>query len=278
MNSSTSALTTPNPAAFSARRSTSARPSRLRIFRYELWTELLKLVRMPAFVLPALSFPLLFYIFFGVVFGKGTAGTVTMSTYLLATYGAFGVIGAALFSLGVGVAVERGQGWMLFKRATPMPPAVHFVARSLIAVLFGAAVVALLFTAGATLGGVELAATTWLALGGVLIVGAAPFALFGMALGYLCGPNAAPAVINLIYLPMAFASGLWIPIQMLPGFFQALAPWLPAYHFAQLALATFGVSATSSPWSSIAYLLGFSLLCLGLAIFGYRRDEGKTFG
>ena len=46
-----------------------------------------------------------------------TAAAV-VATYLLATYATFGVIGAALFGFGVGVAVERGQGWMLLKRAS----------------------------------------------------------------------------------------------------------------------------------------------------------------
>ena len=64
----------------------------------------------------------------------------------------------------------------------------------------------------------------------------------GLAFGYLIGPNSAPAVLNLVYLPMAFAAGLWIPITQLPDVVQAVAPFLPPYHFAQLALGTFGAS------------------------------------
>ena len=56
----------------------------------------------------------------------------------------------------------------------------------------------------------------------------------GLAFGYLVGPNSAPAVLNLVWLPMAFASGLWIPISQLPQFVQPVAAFLPPYHFAQL--------------------------------------------
>ena len=40
-------------------------------------------------------------------------------------------------------------------------------------------------------------------------------------------------VINLIYLPISFASGLWIPLRALPDLVKQVAPWLPPYHVAQ---------------------------------------------
>jgi ABC-2 type transport system permease protein len=36
---------------------------------------------------------------------------------------------------------------------------------------------------------------------------------------------------------MVIASGLWLPLEILPEFVQGLAPFLPTYHLAQLALA-----------------------------------------
>ena len=49
------------------------------------------------------------------------------------------LIMAALFGFGVGVAVERGQGWLLLKRATPMPPLAYLLAKMATAVAFGLA-------------------------------------------------------------------------------------------------------------------------------------------
>ena len=194
-----------------------------RIFRLEAKYELLKLLRMPAYAIPTVMFPLLFYVFFGLVFGGGRmAGSVNMSTYLLATYGAFGVIGASLFGFGVGVAIERGQGWMLLKRATPMPPLAYFTAKIFMALTFSLIVVLGLFALGALFGDVAMPAVTWVSLAAVLIAGALPFCAFGLALGYFCGPNSAPAIVNLLYLPLAFLSGLWMPVQALPGLLQKL--------------------------------------------------------
>ncbi|HXO20598.1 MAG TPA: ABC transporter permease [Thermoanaerobaculia bacterium] len=250
-----------------------------RIYALEAKYEFLKLFRLPAYVVPTLAFPLFFYLLFGLTFrNEVVAGKVGMATYLIATYGTFGVIGASLFGFGVGVATERGQGWMLFKRATPMPPMAYFAAKTFMSVLFGLLIVAALFTLGATFGGVRLPALTWLSLGGVLIAGALPFCAFGLALGYFAGPNSAPAVVNLIYLPSAFCSGLWIPIRFLPHFIQRLALFLPNYHFGRLALKMIGAGDGGPAWSSVVFLGAFTALSLVAARIGFRRDEGKTYG
>jgi ABC-2 type transport system permease protein len=247
-----------------------------RILALEARCELLKLVRLPAYALPTLGFPLVFYVLFGVAMKR--PGAIDIAAYLLATYGVFGVVGAALFGFGVGVAIERGQGWMLFKRATPMPPLAWVAGRLCTSLAFGAVLVALLFLLGATAGKVELPVTTWLSLGGVLIAGMVPFAAFGLALGYLAGPNSAPAVVNLTYLPMAIASGLWMPIDFMPKVFQQIAPWLPTYHFSQLALEVIGMGRGEPVWRGVVVLVVFTAVSLALAWVGYRRDEGKTVG
>jgi ABC-2 type transport system permease protein len=220
----------------------------------------------------------MFYALFGLMFGNRDTGGVRMAVYMLATYGAFGVIGASLFGFGVGVATERGQGWMRLKRASPMPPAAYFVAKLLVALSFSAAVVLGLFGLAALVGGVFLPLGTYGALFAILLLGALPFAAMGLMFGYLVGPNSAPAVLNLVYLPMAFFSGLWVPIDQLPAFVQRLAPYLPPYHYAQLALGVFGWQQSSSPWTHVIWLALFTVFFLAAALLLYRRDDGKTYG
>lgn len=250
-----------------------------RIYALEAKYELLKMLRLPMYAIPTLAFPVMFYLLFGVALGGRSSGPVSMAAYLLATYGTFGVMGAALFGFGVGVAVERGQGWMLFKRATPMPPPAYFAAKLAMVVLFGTIITGVLFAFAATLGKVSLPAGQWAGLAAILVAGAVPFGAFGLAIGSWAGPNSAVPVVNVIYLPLAFASGLWVPIQALPRFFQELAPWLPTYHFAQLALGVLDADQGRFSWQiSVAVLAVFTAVSLFLARAGYRRDEGKTFG
>lgn len=250
----------------------------LRLYVLEAKMECLKLLRVPAFAVPSIAFPWVFYCLFGLTFGKGSVGSTTMATYLLASYGAFGVIGVSLFGFGVGVATERGQGWMLLKRATPMPPGAYFTAKTALAVVFSTVILSGLFALGAFAGGVVMETWQWVSLAGVLLAGAVPFCALGLALGYVSGPNSAPAVVNLIYLPMSFASGLWIPIQALPGWVQAVAPWLPPYHLNQLAVGILGVEMQMAAWQHVGALVLSTVIGLALARFAYVRDRGKTYG
>ncbi len=249
-----------------------------RIYWLEAKTEFLKAWRLPVYSVFTLAFPLMFYLIFGLTFGGESAGPVNVAAYLLATYGAFGVIGASLFGFGVGLASERGQGWLRLKRASPMPPAAYFSAKIVMALAFSLLVVLGLFLMGVLVFGVRLPALTWASLLGTLILGALPFCAFGMAIGYLAGPNSAAAVVNLVYLPMAFASGLWVPLEQLPGFMRSAAPFLPPYHYAQLALGTMGAGQGEPAWLHTAALLGFTVLFLAVALLAYRRDEGRTYG
>ena len=265
-----------------ARSTTSTRVSAgrnlMRIFWLEAKYEFLKMIRIPIFAISTVVFPLMFYTLFGLMFGNSDAGGVSMSQYLLATYGVFGIVGAALFGFGVGIASERGQGWMRLKRASAMPPMAYFSAKMFVAVVFSGLVVLGLFLLGYSLGGVRMPLLNWLLLLVVLLIGSFPFAAMGLMFGYLVGPNSAPAILNLIYLPMAFASGLWMPIEMLPSFVQALAPWLPPYHLAQVALDVVGNAQSDGMLIHVVWLLGYTLLFLNIAVVLYRRDEGKTYG
>jgi ABC-2 type transport system permease protein len=253
-------------------------PSPTRIYATEARHEFLKLVRIPIFAVSTIALPVMFYVLFGLAFGGDDADGVGRSTYMMATYGTFGVIGAALFGFGVSVAVERGQGWMRLKRVSPMPPQAYFVAKVAMSTTVSAIIIGALFLLGATLGGVRMPAPQWISLGLVLLLGALPFSAMGLAFGYLLGPNSAPAMLNLVYLPMAFASGLFIPIHELPAFVQGVAPALPPYHFAQLALGTVGVDGSGSAALHAVVLLAFTAFFLAVAAWGFRRDEGRTYG
>jgi ABC-2 type transport system permease protein len=248
-----------------------------RIYALEAWYEWVKMVRLPAYAVPTVLFPLVFYWFFGVAM-KGASGGFDISRYLLATYGAFGVMNAALFNFGITVAVERGQGWGLLKRATPMPPFAHLCGRLAVSVVFSTLIIACLFTVGAWAGGVRMPIATWASLAGVLLAGAPTFAAMGLALGYWLGPNSAPAVVNLISLPMSLLSGLWIPLPALPAVIRQVAPLLPPYHYARLALRVIGAPAPGAAWVDVTYLVVLVALALFAAWYGFRRDEGRTYG
>lgn len=245
------------------------KPNLLKIYLLESKMEILKVLRSPGFTLPSLLFPVMFYLFFGVIFAMSTS----MPTYLLATYGTFGVIGPALFSFGVGVAIERGQGWFDLKEVSPMPASAYVLGRVCTTVVFSIAIIVLLFTLGAAVGDVRLPRLDWLLLAVVLILGSVPFCAIGLALGLFLKSNSAPAVVNLIYLPMAFLSGLWMPISFFPEVMQSVANFLPAYHLAQLGLKVVGMDQSQDVWIHIGVLTGYLIVFAGLAMKAYYRKD-----
>lgn len=265
---------TANPTA------TAAAPRRnlLKLVATETKFEFLKLLRLPMYSVATLAFPLMFFVLFGSFYGNLEAQGVQVSRYMVATFGAAGVLSAALFAFGVGVASERGQGWMRLKRVSPMPPFAYFAAKIGMALLFGALVVVIITLAGVVTQGVRIPILDWLSLLGILLLGAFPFGALGLALGYLFGPNSAPVVLNLLYMPMAFASGLWMPITILPPVVQSIAPYLPTYHYAQLALGTIGATPLGNAATHALVLAAFTATFLIIAVVAYKRDEGKTYG
>jgi ABC-2 type transport system permease protein len=227
--------------------------SSTRAYLLEARYEFLRLLRTPSFSVPCLLFPPVFYLLFGVLLG-GKGGPAA-ATYLLAGYSVFGVMGVALFGFGVTVALDREQGLLTLKRAQPMPPGAYLVAKMAMAVLFGAIILLLLGALAIGVAGVRLSALQWLALVASCLVGVLPFSALGLWLGTRVSGRGAPAVINLIYLPMAFLSGLWVPLDMLPSFLQSMAPAWPAYHLAQIAQAIVGVDVDGPLWVHLAVLL-----------------------
>jgi ABC-2 type transport system permease protein len=183
---------------------------------------------------PSLVFPPLFYLLFGVLLGGSRQGP-EMARYMLAGYGVFGIMGAGLFGFGVTVAVERERGWLTFKRALPMPPGTYLLAKMAMAMMFAAIISAILMLLAASLAKVSLQPGQWALLFAINVLGVLPFCAIGLLIGTWVGASAAPAVVNVLYLPMAFLSGLWLPLQMLPAIFARLAPVWPSYHLSQIA-------------------------------------------
>ena len=225
--------------------------------------EFLRLWRSPSFSLPVLLFPPLFYLLFGEIFGGNRSPEA--ARYLLAGYSVFGIMGVALFGFGVTVAVDREQGLLVLKRAQPMPPGAYLLAKVAMAMLFSAIVLVLLSVLAATVAGVRLPPLQWLGLVATCLLGVLPFSALGLWLGTLVGGRGAPALINLVYLPMAFLSGLFIPLSMLPGALKSIAPLWPSYHLARLAQLQVGFAEGVAPWLHVVVLLCVAVLFLSLA-------------
>jgi ABC-2 type transport system permease protein len=250
-------------------------PSLPRIYFNEIRFELLKLSRNRSYLLSMIGFPVAFYLLFGVTNKDAVFQGHTIARYLLAGYSCFGAMGSSLFGIGAGLALERGHGWLEMKRASPMPAAAYLLAKLCVSITFAVSITILLMILGTALAGVHITVLEGVRLLLTIAAGVLPFASLGLIIGLLMPSNAAPGVINLIYLPMSFCGGLWMPIEVLPHWLQGVAHGLPSFWFARLALRSLGYIHGSAivAWALLAF---YTVVFLLAAAFVFRRQEAQA--
>jgi ABC-2 type transport system permease protein len=227
--------------------------------------ELVKMSRTPAFAIPTLLFPLIFFLLFGVLIGSAR-GNAAMSLFAFVSYGVFGAIAPGLFGFGVSLAFEREQGMLVFRQAIPMPAGSYLLARMVMAMIFVSVVSLLMITMAVTLAHVPLTIAQAASVFCINVLGVLPFCAIGLFVGSLVSGQAAPAIVNLIYIPMSFLSGLWIPMQFLPKAIQQIAPIWPAHHLVQLAMGAVGAPTLGDAPMHVGALLGVTILFFTLAV------------
>ena len=238
----------------------------LRAYANEAKYETLRMLRSPGFTLPFLALPVPIYLFFGVVVPAAViAKNPGVANYLFFGFSVFTVMGPALFGVGCGLAVERDAGLLTLKRALPVPSGGYLTAKILIGIVFAALAMILMLACALLAGKITLSVPQLLIMSTVMVLGTVPFAAIGLFIGTFASGSSAPAYANIIFLPMLWLSGLFIP---LPKFLEPWAVIWPAFHLNQVALGAAGVSEYSfvAPQISGAVLVGFTVLFGGVAI------------
>jgi ABC-2 type transport system permease protein len=255
----------------SAITATGCRPSMpfdrlLRAYFTDAKYEALRMLRAPAFAIPFLLLPVPIYVLFGVVMAaQAIAKAPQVANFLFVGFGVMAVMGPALFGVGSTLAPERDAGLMKLKRALPAPTGSYLLAKMLMSMFFAAVALSLMIVAAQIAGKISFSALQLLALSGVLVVGALPFCALGLFIGAHFSGGAAPGITNLVYLPMMWLGGLFIP---LPAFLQKWVVIWPAFHLQQVAVGAAGIGKFQflPPQLSVAVLVGVTVLFGGLAI------------
>ncbi len=210
----------------------------LPVLRVEIGEGLRGILREPTALFFSVLMPVMFYAIFAGLFGNYDTSTgIPVAASMIATYGTFAVVSVMLVNPGVSVADDRTRGWLRVKKVSAVPITTVIAAKVIAALPYAAAALVAISAVSLAVAGPVLDPLTWLRLVAVLLVGSLPFALLGLAVGFVASSNAAVAILNAILFPMVIASGLWMPLEILPGFVQAIAPFLPTYQLSQLALA-----------------------------------------
>jgi ABC-2 type transport system permease protein len=241
----------------------------MKLFAAHLRAAGLELLRLPSFSLPTLLLPAVLFLLFAAGRTKDEAEGA------LAGFAAMAVLGVAVFQFGAGIAIERGYPWEAFVRSLPGSPAARMAARVAAAVGFAVAATTLLVATALVTTDASLSTTRWLALLTALALGAVPFSLLGIALGYWAPPRAAVPIANLIFLPLVVLGGLWTGGRYLPEQLDTLSRAVPTRPWAEIVWSA--AEGGPWPWWAPAALGAWTAAFGVLALWGYRRDEGERF-
>ena len=188
---------------------------------------------------------------------------------------AFGSLGFALSGTGFEVMRQRTRGVYKLLRATPFRIAAFVGALTCARGLITLASVVVVAAAGAVVYRVDWSAWSIVLLLPVLITGTACFMLLGFLLGNL-GDNENQVAMynNLFLLPQLFASEMFYSLAGAPGWVKAVSRLMPAHHFVEAMRAAVALDGAAL-LSSLAVLLGMTLVALGLAVATFQWDTGE---
>ncbi len=221
--------------------------------------------------------PIIFLVLLGSVYGDEDIDGIPGSTFLLAGLLGYGVVATAFAGLAITLVLRRESGVLKRVRGTPLPTWVY-----LGAVIVSTLVVLAILVVAQILVGVYLLDTAWpeapLQLAVVLLVGAAVFAALGLALtGLVRSSEGASAVVNAIYLPLVFLSGVFFSVDALPAFLQAIAEVSPLTYLLRLVRdlyiegGSFGDAA-----ADLAVLFAWGVVGVVVALRMFRWEPRET--
>ncbi|MGW8437177.1 ABC transporter permease [Nocardiopsis sp. NPDC055879] len=234
----------------------------------------LETVRVPIALVFNVAFPAVLLLFFVLPNEaiSGDPGAATAATIQLTV---FAVMNACLLNFGVGVAEERSRSWEPFLRSLPVGAmsrmsgrimnGMAFVVMAVIPVLI---IAPLLTEATASPGRLILGFL-------VVLLCSLPFLFGGLAIGYSMPMKAALPVAQGIMFPMAFVGGLFLPPEMLPGWVDSASIALPTRAVRDMVL--WAVTGQDVSFWAAPSFIGWTVLTAALAVWAYRRDEGKRY-
>ncbi len=237
--------------------------------------------RDPAFLVIFTVMPLAFMAFTERAFGSALALELNDSGLTGASVVVPGATvlfsGFLVGNLGFGIFREHGWGTWERLRASPLSTGELILAKSIAPVLSLALQLAVLLGGGSLLFGLDLRGTFT-----AFVAVAASLAVMEVALGFLL-LSVCRSVIQLNALSNAGAmllgglGGAVAPVELLPGWAQAIAPATPTYWavvgFQDVTIDGAGLGGVAVP---VGVLLGFAVAFLVLSALRFRVEETKT--
>ncbi|EWS79611.1 ABC transporter permease [Brachybacterium phenoliresistens] len=222
------------------------------------------------FVVFTIALPVGMYLLFSMMFGDMGEGAARAG--IMVNMAAYGGLGAAV-TAGAQIQEDLRTGFLrqlMVAGLTPRGFLIGSLAAASAIVL--PALVAVFLTGAVT--GVDATPGRMIAAIGVLWAGLLPAILIGLVLGMFLRGSAASAGSVVVMMLMAIAGGLWMPLEMFPGWMQSLGQGLPTFW-----MSRWGAWALGGPQAPAIGLLVVGIWVAALALtvlLGMRRSRGGS--
>jgi ABC-2 type transport system permease protein len=217
--------------------------------------------------------PIVFFVLLGSVYGDDRIDRLKGSWFLLAGMLGYGAVATALAGLAITLVIRRESGILKRLRATPLR-VTSYVGGVLGSTLVVYALESVaLVVLGRVLFGVPLPHRVF-SLVLALLLGVVAFAAMGIGLtAFVRSAEGSSAVVNAIYLPMAFLSGSFFSPHSFPQFLRAIADVLPLTYFIRLVrdVLYHGQEIWDRP-GSVAVVAAWGLAGAIVAVRGFRWE------
>jgi len=235
---------------------------------------LLETMRVPIAVIGSVAFPALALLFF-VVPQRAVADDPLFATQAVISLAIFAVLSNSLFSFGLNISEAREKPWDPYLRTLPATGMSRVLAYIFSIGLMGLVSLLPVVVIGAAFTAAE--APLWRVLAGLLAlaVSAIPFMLMGICIGYSMPSQAAIAVVQVVMFGLAFAGGLFLPPMLFAPWLNTLSSFFPSRQAREFVIWVVQ-GGELVPWAWIG-IVGWTVVMLVLALFLYRRDEGRRF-
>ena len=212
----------------------------LRVARAQVGYEQKAFWRNPMAAIFTFAFPLIFLVVVG-----GSAGptrvpgyTLAYDQYIVVAMLTFGLIAACYTNLAMSVCTRRESGVLKRMRGTPIAIGSYMAGLIGSVLIVVAILTVLVVSLGIAFYGLHFPYHV-VAVLVTLVVGIVTFCALGLAVTILV-PNAdaAPAVVNGLYFPIVFISGVFYPLAQ-GSVLARIADWFPIFHMIRALAVAF---------------------------------------
>jgi ABC-2 type transport system permease protein len=214
--------------------------------------------------------------------GGGVDGQA-LTLYLLVGTLVWSYLSQIFYVISEMVAWERWEGTIEYTFMAPSSRLTHLVGTSLFAVIYGIGRTLLILAAAAAFFRLPLAGAHLPAAGLWLLVGSVSFVGFGILAGVmpLLFPERGVQMTNVLAALLLLVSGVYYPVEVLPGWMQLLARGSPATYVIQgmrgAILAGEGLDQMARPLALLA-LGGVGMILVGTWAFSLAERYAKRTG